>query len=328
VTSPQITVLLPVYNGAADVEQAVLSILAQTYTDFELLIINDGSKDNTAEILAGLHDPRIRLVHQENMGSAAASNRGIALARGRYIARQDHDDLSLPTRLEKQWAYMESNPDCALVGTRAEIWVGDEPSDRMHDHPTEHAHILFDLLFDNPFVHSSVMMRRDAIEAVGGYSTDPVRQPPEDYELLSRLARHYRVANLSERLLIYREVAQSVSRTQSSGILENVVTIAAENLANVIGLDQPNVVCIDVAAIHHSAFHRLSGQSSINQICETVILAGKNIAQNNNAPYVIQLAENRAAMLRYKFLMYRTHTLWLKPLLRGLRTWVGKLRAR
>jgi hypothetical protein len=328
VISPQITVLLPVYNGAADVEQAVLSILAQTYTDFELLIINDGSKDSSAEILARLHDPRIRLVHQENMGLAATLNRGIALARGRYIARQDQDDLSLPTRLEKQWTYLESNPDCALVGTRAEIWVGDEPSDRMHDHPTEHAHILFDLLFDNPFVHSSVMMRREAVEAVGGYSTDPVRQPPEDYELWSRLARHYKVANLPDRLLIYREVAQSISRTQPSGILENVVTIAAENLAYVIGLDQPNVVCIDVAAIDHSAFHRLSGQSNINQICEMVTLAGKNIAQNNNAPYVIALAEKRAAMLRYKFLMYRTHTLWAKPLLRGLRSWVGKLRAR
>lgn len=326
--SPKITVLLPVYNGAADVEQAVLSILAQTYTDFELLIINDGSKDNSAEILARLHDPRIRLVHQENMGLAATLNRGIALARGRYIARQDQDDLSLPTRLDKQWAYLESNPDCALLGTRAEIWVGDTRSDRMHDHPIEYGHILFDMLFDNPFVHSSIMMRRDAVVQIGSYSTDPSRQPPEDYELWSRLARRFKVANLPDRLLVYREVAQSMSRATRNPFLDKIVTISAENIANAIGLSQPNAVCIDVAAIDHSAFHRLSGQSSINQICETVILAGKNIAKNNNAPYVIALAEKRAAMLRYKFLMYRTHTLWLKPLLRGLRSWVGKLRVR
>lgn len=325
---PQITVLLPVYNGAADVEQAVLSILAQTYTDFELLIINDGSKDNSAEILARLHDPRIRLVHQENMGLAATLNRGITLAQGRYIARQDQDDLSLPTRLEKQWAYLERNPDCALLGTRAEIWVGDTQSERVHDHPTEHGHILFELLFDCPFVHSSVMMRRDAVEAVGGYSTNPVRQPPEDYELWSRLARRYKVANLSDRLLIYREVAKSMSRTQSSRILENVVTIAAENLAYVIGLSQPDALCFDVVAIHHSAFHRLSDQPNIRRICETVILAGQNIAKNDNAPDVIQLAEKRAAMLRYKFLMYRTHTLWARPLLRSLRSRIGKLSVR
>jgi hypothetical protein len=195
----------------------------------------------------------------------------------------------------------------------------------VHDHPTEHAHILFDLLFDNPFVHSSVMMRREAVEAVGGYSTDPVRQPPEDYELWSRLARRFKVANLPDRLLVYREVAQSMSRATQNPFLDKIVTISAENIANAIGLSQPNAVCIDVAAIDHSAFHRLSGQSSINQICEAVILAGKNIAKNNNAPDVIALAAKRAAMLRYKFLMYRTHTLWAKPLLRSIRSWVGKL---
>jgi glycosyltransferase involved in cell wall biosynthesis len=327
VSSPKITVLLPVYNGEEFVEQAILSILAQTFTDFELLVINDGSTDKTVEILAQCNDPRIRLIHQENMGVVKTLNHGITLAQGRYIARHDHDDLSLPSRLEKQWGYMESNPDCRLLGTRAEIWVGDMKSDRVHDHPTKHEHILFDLSFDCPFVSSSIMMRRDTVELIGGYSSDPLRCPPEDYELWSRLARRFKVANLSERLVIYREVAQSISRSQHSRILENVITIAAENLAHIIGLSQPNDLCFDVAAIHHSAFHRLSGQPNIKQICETVILAGKKIAQDNNAPYVIHLAEKRAAMLRYKFLMFRSHTLWAKPLLSNIRSWVNKSRA-
>ncbi|WP_262964758.1 glycosyltransferase family 2 protein [Methylobacter psychrophilus] len=326
-SSPKITVLLPVYNGEEFVEQAILSILAQTFTDFELLVINDGSTDKTVEILAQCNDPRIRLIHQENMGLATTLNYGISLAQGRYIARQDHDDLSLPTRLEKQWEYMENNPDCALLGTCAEIWVSDIKQDRRHDHPTEYGPILFALLFDNPFVHSSIMMRHHNIKCVGGYSSDPLCCPPEDYELWSRLARRFKVANLSERLVIYREVAQSISRSQHSRILENVITIAAENLAHIIGLSQPNDLCFDVAAIHHSAFHRLSGQPNIKQICETVILAGKKIAQDNNAPYVVHLAEKRAAMLRYKFLMFRSHTLWAKPLLSNIRSWVDKSRA-
>ena len=327
-SSALITVLLPVYNGAADVEQAVMSILGQTHTDFELLIINDGSKDNSAEILEGLCDSRIRLIHQENMGLAATLNRGIDLANGCYIARQDQDDLSLPTRLEKQLTYMELNPDCALLGTRAEIWVGNTRSDRAHDHPVEPGGICFDLLFDNPFVHSSMMMRRDAVKAMGGYSVDPLRQPPEDYELWSRMARCYGVANLPERLLVYREVPQSMSRVTGNRFLDKIVTISAENLAHAIGVEQPDSVCFDIAAIEHSAFHRLSAQPNIKQMCDVVTLAGNNIANRTHTPQVVQLAKSRAVTLRYKFLMYRARLLWIKPLLRGMRFLASKLYSR
>ena len=119
-TSPLVSVVLPVRNGAADLPKAIDTILAQTFTDFELIVVNDGSTDGTAAVLDAIRDPRVRVVHQENMGLAAALNRGISLARGRYIARQDHDDWAKPTRLEKQVAFMEANPDCALVGTCAD----------------------------------------------------------------------------------------------------------------------------------------------------------------------------------------------------------------
>ena len=118
-TSPPVSVILPVRDGAADLPTAVDTILKQTFADFELIAIDDGSSDGTAAVLDGLRDPRVRVIHQDNMGLAATLNRGIALACGRYIARQDHDDLAMPTRLEKQVAFMEANPDCALVGTRA-----------------------------------------------------------------------------------------------------------------------------------------------------------------------------------------------------------------
>src|ERR1700693_4176803 len=151
---PLVSIILSVRNGAADLPKAVDTILAQTFRDFELIPINNGSTDGTAAVLDGLRDPRVKVIHQQDMGLAAALNRGIALARGRYIARQDHDDWAAPTRLEKQVALLEGQPDHAMVGTRAEIWVENSKTERAHDHPTDNAALQFELLFDNPFVHS------------------------------------------------------------------------------------------------------------------------------------------------------------------------------
>ncbi len=215
---PLVSVVLAVRDGAAELPIAVDTILAQTLGDFELIAVNDGSSDGTAAILDGLRDPRVRVIHQQNMGLAAALNRGIAAARGRYVARQDHDDWARPTRLEKQVAFLGANPDCALVGTRAEIWMQGRKTRRAHDHPTDNAALQFELLFDNPFVHSSVMLRKSAVDAVGGYATDRSRQPPEDYELWSRLARRYKVANLPERLTVFREMPRSLSRVGATHV--------------------------------------------------------------------------------------------------------------
>ncbi|EJN00871.1 glycosyltransferase [Herbaspirillum sp. YR522] len=310
-----VTVLLPVYNGAADVVQAVRSILAQSFGEFELLIINDGSKDNSAELLATLSDPRIRVVHQENMGLAATLNRGLQLANGRYIARQDQDDLSHPQRLEKQLAYMEAHPDCILLGSAADIWIQDQPTDRVHQHPTDHATLSFDLLFNNPFVHSSVMLRRDRVLAAGGYSTDRERQPPEDYELWSRLARAGQVANLPERLLVYREVPQSMSRTGPNPFLDKLVTICAENLAMANGMASPDQASVDAAALTHSALHRLSRRPDLARMRQLVLDAGEALARQYNTPQVRQRAQERADILKYQYMMVRTRTQWLKPVL-------------
>jgi glycosyltransferase involved in cell wall biosynthesis len=153
---------MSVYNGARDVPTAVRSILGQTFRDFELIAINDGSfKDDTRTVLDSLArdsaDPRLRVVHlDKNVGLAAALNLGIGLAQGRYIFRQDHDDISFPTRLEKQIAFLERNPNCALLGTAAEIWVGDAPSGRVHDRNGQCR------AAGRPFVSSHLSIHRDA----------------------------------------------------------------------------------------------------------------------------------------------------------------------
>lgn len=315
--TPQVSVLMPVYNGSADLRKALDSVLSQTFSDFEVIAINDGSKDDSAALLNAVDDHRVRVIHQDNMGLAATLNRGLSMARGSFIARQDQDDLSHPERLARQVSYLQSNPDCHLLGTAAEIWVGDEPTDRAHDHPTEHALLAFDLLFNNPFVHSSVMMRRDAVLALGGYTTDKDRQPPEDYELWSRLARHGRVANLPERLVVYREVPQSMSRVGPNPFLDRLVTLSAENLGFSNGLDQPDSVMQDVAALTHSAFHRLSRRPNIRAMTQAVNGAARRIAADD--PAVQARAAERVRILQYQWMMRQTGAEWVRPILRKIR---------
>jgi len=301
---PQVSVVLSVHNGAADLPRAVDTILTQTFSDFELIAINNGSTDGTAAVLDGLRDPRVCVIHQDDMGLAAALNRGIALARGRYIARQDHDDWAKPTRLEKQVAFLEAHPDYALVGTRAEIWVGDERTRRAHDHPTDNAALHFDLLFDNPFVHSSMLLRKSALDAVGHYTTDPARQPPEDYELWSRIARRYMVANLPERLTIYREVPNSMSRGRSTAYVDRIVMISAENLAAAVGSSPPGRDHWDIAALNHRAFAKLSANPDIESMCRTVREAGDRILADGLASELRTRVQRRIDNLRHAFDIY------------------------
>lgn len=229
---PIVSVLLPVYNGATYLKQAIQSILDQTFTNFELIIINDGSKDNSAEIVKSFDDPRIRYEEQKNAGLAETLNRAIELSSGRYLARQDQDDAALPDRLAKQVAFLDTHPDYGLVGTWATIRTEDELTKRLHRHPSDNGTLQFALLFDNPFVHSSLMIRKEALEKIGHYTTDPKRQPPEDYELWSRLTRSYCVANLPQALQVYRETGGSMSRTGIDPFTEKVIDRSVENMTN------------------------------------------------------------------------------------------------
>lgn len=247
---PKVSVILAVYNGENYIKDAVNSILNQTYSNFELIIIDDGSSDNTATIVKSFTDPRIRFIEQENTGLAASLNRAIKLATGKYIARQDHDDLSLPPRLEKQVNFLEANPEYAILGTNSIIWEKDKPTNRGHRHPTDFATLNFKLLFDCFFVHSSVMLRKKALDQIGLYTTDPSRQPPEDFELWSRIVRQYKAANLNETLLVYRELPSSITRTVN--FKEKLIQICSENLAFMAQLDHPNTTTWNISALYHN----------------------------------------------------------------------------
>jgi glycosyltransferase involved in cell wall biosynthesis len=257
---PLVSVVLPTYNCPKYVASAIESVLSQSFRDFELLVIDDGSTDETPDVVNQYVDPRVRVVTQSNAGLATTLNRGIELAAGSFIARMDQDDWSFPHRLARQVEYLMARPDCALVGTWAEIWVEGDRTDRLHSHPSGNEDLQFQLLLNNPFVHSSVMIRRAALDRVGGYATDKSRQPPEDYELWSRIAREFEVGNIPERLHVYREVQGSMSRQGRAPFLDHLVTISAENIAWASRghASDPNVV--NIAAVAHGADERVVGR--------------------------------------------------------------------
>jgi glycosyltransferase involved in cell wall biosynthesis len=269
-TRPRVSVVLPVYNCPNYVRPAIDSMLAQTFTDLELIAIDDGSRDTTLDVLKRVDDPRVRVISQENRGLPATLNRGIELARGEYLARQDHDDYSRPERLARQVTYLDAHPACALVGTWAEIIEGETATGRVHAHSCESVQLKLELLFDNPLVHSSVMMRRAPIVAEGGYCTDRERQPPEDYELWSRIARRFELANIGEVLHAYREVPGSMSRLGPAPFRRRLVRLSAENLAWWAGYPTGHPQVVNAAALYHRDPDALVGQLNFREIAALI----------------------------------------------------------
>jgi len=258
-----VSVILPVFNGEKYLSEAVGSILSQSYKRFELIIIDDGSKDKSLAVIKKFKDSRIRIYTQTNQGLAKTLNRGISLAKGTYVARQDQDDFSYPERLEKQADYLSKNPKCGLVGTWADIWEGDnKKTHRFHKHPSTNELLQYFLLFDNPFVHSSVMIRKTALENAGFYSTNKNYQPPSDYELWSRIGRKYDLANIPELLHAYREVPGSMSRSKL-GFKNKVVKISARNLGWALAKDYSNEEIFNLSALFHADFTAIKGKVNL-----------------------------------------------------------------
>ncbi len=225
---PTVTVLLPVYNGADVVGNAIDSVLAQSWDDFELLVIDDGSTDTTTRVIAGYVDQRIRLVRNDrNLGITATLNRGLDLARGKYIARMDADDLCHPLRLERQIRFLDASPETGVVGSWTEVVSRAADSRtaaramaraivykalRIDSHwfqPQSDAEVRFVMIFNCPLSHPSIMFRRTLIDEFG------LRYEfrfAEDYEFWTRCAQRTQLANIPEVLLTYRQHSSNTSK--------------------------------------------------------------------------------------------------------------------
>lgn len=229
---PKLSVVLSVYNGEQFLAQTLDSILGQSFNDFELIAIDDGSSDRTFEILSAYHKTDHRLVlvkNNGNIGIPKSRNHGCNLARGEYIAVSDADDISVQNRFERQVQFLEQYSDIMLVGSSAELIndAGDQIG--RVNLPTSPGYLGWLLILRNPFVHSSIMMRRAAGAAVGFYSENtPVAL---DYDLVTRVSMVFKVANLPEALIQYRVSNASITST-SKPLQDQIATEVMQRLAS------------------------------------------------------------------------------------------------
>ena len=201
---------MPVYNEAPFVEAAIESVLRQTVSDFELVILDNGSTDESPEILRRISDPRVRVFRNaRNLGSAAANNRVVRESRASFIARLDADDIALPDPLEKQLAAFESQPALALLGGQVHHFGGGSgPLLRCFaPRAVTRRGIAWQALFSSPFFHSTVMFTRQAFEAAGGY--DERMQRSSDFALFSRIQASSQAANLPDVLAQFRHLPRA-----------------------------------------------------------------------------------------------------------------------
>ena len=220
-STPVVSVIMTVYNGEKYLAEAIESILSQTFADFELLIVDDGSTDGSAHKIQAFaeRDERVRFVQLErNMGMADARNNGIAAAAGEYIAIMDCDDVSLPERLERQVAFFRANPDIGGIGAAARVMNHDLTTQLYSfESHQQHALITLEMFLSYMFKHSTVMFRRDFLTTVGGYERG--RRICDDLELWPRLLREtgIRFAALPDCLLLYRRHEQAKFSQEHDG---------------------------------------------------------------------------------------------------------------
>jgi glycosyltransferase involved in cell wall biosynthesis len=261
--APAVSVLMTTWNGAGLIGASIASVLAQSFADFELIVVDDGSTDETPRILAGIGDRRLRVLRQAlNGGVVAARNAGFRAARGRYVAALDHDDLSHPERLARQMAYLDAHPSVVLVATEIEIeaaarglWLGLRKRGgerrfavqaaasaavrrRAPDHPVggDPALIRWLLHVDNPLTWSSVMFRADAVRRLGVFMR-PEYELADDFDLYHRLLALGDIARLDETLTVYRWHTSNTTYGRADVLNANAVKVLAAAYSPLLGGD-------------------------------------------------------------------------------------------
>jgi GT2 family glycosyltransferase len=250
VSDPVVSVVIPAYNGTAFLGETLQSLAAQTLTDWEAIVVDDCSTDATRDLVRGWADPRVRLIGSAvNGGPILARNRGVAAARGRYIAGLDQDDLCRPERLARQVAYLEAHPDIALVGTQAEQ-LRDGKVSAMHYAP----HTTPDLIawlswIENPIVWSTVMVRGDAARALDPF-TRPALLYAEDFDLYGRVLALGGIARIDEPLVLYRQHAGGASKRFTETMQASATRVLAERHADLLG-SEPAAALARLLVLHN-----------------------------------------------------------------------------
>ena len=225
---PQTTVLIPTYNCAKYILETLKSVLSQTYTDYELLIIDDGSTDDTEKKIRGIKDNRlVYLKNPNNLGIVETLNKGIKMAKGKYIARMDADDVMVGNRLQEQVDFLEANPSYGMVGGWYEIMDAEGKKRNLLKTSENHEDAKLGLLFRNQFAHPAITMRT-ALARELKYSQEFIYT--EDYDLWCRMAEVAKVANLQNVFLHYRWYPENSCNTKQKELKGNVVKLLSREL--------------------------------------------------------------------------------------------------
>ena len=208
--TPKVSVFMPVYNAGIDLIEAVQSILNQTYTDFEFVIVNDGSTDNSIELLQQFTDSRIRIINNDgNKGLIASLNIGLELCKGKYIVRMDQDDISLPTRIEKQVEFMDQHPEYGLIGTWFQDF-GDNIESKLVCYSSDDIQIRIRHLYQTHISHPTALLRNSVIKA-NNLKFDPNFVHGEDYEFWVRMSAYCKLSNIPELLVLKRDHIHNIT---------------------------------------------------------------------------------------------------------------------
>ena len=227
----EISVVMPVFNGEKYLKEAIDSILNQTFTDFEFIIINDCSTDKSLDIIQSYKDKRIKIINNKiNLQIAESLNKGIRIAKGKYIARMDADDIALTNRLKVQYEFMEKNKDVGLCGSS--VIVFNEESTYIHRCPTYYDEIKVLQLFNSTFCHPSVMIRKDILTKYN-LSYEKEYEGMEDYQLWLNMSEYTKLANISEPLLRYRKHNEQVTNKMNSNQYEKAKELRGKLLRKI-----------------------------------------------------------------------------------------------
>jgi len=229
--APAVSVVMATYNGAALIGETLDSLWAQSFRDFEVIVVDDCSTDATLEVLRACRDPRLRVIAAErNAGPVRSRNRAFAEARGRYVAGLDQDDICRADRFERQVAYLDAHPDIALVAASAAILEDGAITSSIKSPVTTPRLVEWLLWIENPLVWSTVMLRRDAVPA-GGEFTRPDMLYAEDFDLYHRMARRGGIGRIDDPLLLYRKHGGGASQLYAATMSTNAMRVLAQSYA-------------------------------------------------------------------------------------------------
>lgn len=258
-STPLVTVLMTVYNGVEYLNVSVQSIIDQTFKDFEFLIVNDYSTDNSVKIIESFNDKRVVIHNNDrNLGQTKSLNIGLKLARGKYVARMDADDMAFPLWLEKLVKFFEKHQEYVAIGSQAVVIDSTGKIKKMRKVPDSFQEIIFRIFFDSPMNHVSVLLNRELILKNGGY--DEEFKVTQDYELWSSLIRNnYSITNIPDTLVSYRVHTSSkgVMEAGKRGLKENAKTIF-RNINSFTNMQMTYVEAVEL----YKLFYHTSGLNS------------------------------------------------------------------